>query len=142
MLLRDEACRNRPSTALQGGPRSGRQTDQPPCMRGCPGLANPLPGPGLCIGGGKAGMEKSSHSLHRWKEFTALLTSSSSWCKLYGQMYNLGSCPDFLLFFLIFFLRKRDAKTTLAVPYLVLGFQCWQWKRRNQHSWQVVNVPD
>lgn len=54
-------------------------------------------------------MEKSSHTLHRWKEFTALLTSSSSWCKLYGQMYNLGSCPDFLFYFflIIFFFKKK-----------------------------------
>jgi len=97
-------------------------------------------------------MEKSSHTLHRWKEFTALLTSSSSWCKLYGQMYNLGRCPDFLFFIYIFFfffyfyffffLRKRDAKTTRALPCLVLGSQCWLWDGSSQHCWHVGSDPD
>lgn len=47
---------------------------------------------------------------------------------------------SFLIFF--FFLRKRDAKPTLVMPCLVLGFHCWLWERRSQRCWHVVKDPD
>lgn len=46
------------------------------------------------------------------------------------------------IFLFFFFLRKRDAKTTLALPCLVLGSQCWLWDGSSQNCWHVGSDPD
>lgn len=125
----------------QPDPRHGAGPGTP----GCPLLAKPLQ-PGASLG--EERKEWKNHHTH-CTDGKSLQPSSlphprgvnyTDRCTIWEvvQIFFLF----FFKFFLITFFKKRDAKTTRAVPCLVLGSRCWLWERRNQHSWQAVNDPE
>lgn len=139
---RRRSCARKRKGEGSSGPAGG----PPPQHRGAARwLANPLQAQDFLVG--EASKEWKNHHTH-CTDGKSLQPSSLPHPRGVNYtdrctIWEVVQIFFFIFFFnYFFFLRKRDAKTTLAVPCLVLGFQCWLRERRNRHSWQAVNDPD